>query len=357
MIKTLLSLLILFKFYCMVSKVFSINLSNFSTILHNKFRHLPESFNSFDFKKLYRTNKMTYQFTEILKFPLSDEFGDKFVELNIQRGVRVTKRAKYGSTSSGCENQYAWHLGELRLYVNKKKSCGISMSANEFDWLTAYIGQAEDGTIPNTYTDGTRNRKAQKYHCSILKQQYCEPEILISTVSDQGRVFSIVLTKAEMDKLLSYAEQILFILKANEYNSGPKLFKLVEDIFFSHVLDLVEMNLQAKCVGCEGAHASHAFLLDAEGEDRDQVLMAIIDNVLNDFDADKEFTYQLYKFFDVMKVDLEEREYVLDKLLVDLKADKKAIMGYLGAELGQSSAVNNHASNFLAFISIYKTIF
>ena len=301
---------------------------------------------------------MSFQFTEILKVPLSNELSDKFTLLEIQRGTRVAKRAKYSSASSSTQQPFSWHVAELRLYVNNKKSCGITMTANEFDWLTSFAKQAPGGKVLNIFTDDSRNKNPQTFHCSILKFKYSDSEYLVSTISEQGRVFSILLSQEEIDVMTKYRDQLLYILKASENNKGPKLYTLVEKLFYSYMTDQSEMRLRAYCEIClnQGGHGSHAFMLDTEDGDPNKTLTNLVDTILEDVKSENEFIAQLNQFFEIMCVDKEEKDYVLDKLFVDLKANKEAIKSAVNRQLRQAPEQDDSIGNLLAFVALHKVI-
>lgn len=289
--------------------------------------------------------KMSYSIRELLRVPLSTNIDDNGNVLwtkigEFKRGTRTAKRK-----ANNTQQPFAFHALEIRLYVNGKKTSGISLSAKDFEWLVNRLRSKD--RLNDSYDNGR-----QLLHFSRMNTG----EKVLSTIDDQ-KVFSVLLNSDDEEKLLRHEEHFKLLLNHNDNNKGIELYNLVKEIFVSFFGNEIENTLAKTCTECSTAptdqkpHTDHAFMFigDVKGK--------LLDKVLDDIYLWNEFSNKLENFLDIMNVGETEKLFIRNERITTLKANKEAMMTEIGHYLERTSTVSDSLTNLLTFIQIHKLIY
>ena len=284
---------------------------------------------------------MSYSIKSLLNIELSFEndcngLPNWIKVAELKRGTRTIKR----KATKNSQPPYAFHVLEIRLTVNGKKSSGLSFSADEFTWLMECLNGPS--TNSNTY-EGER----QTFHYTSMNNG----KLIISCVDDQ-KVFSVLFNKDDIKKLKQYEEQLKLALNLNQFNKGSELYNLFKKLFVANYAEEMEKKLKENCSVCKQQdllyHRNHAEELAKEGSEN------LLQTIFDDYSIENEFGERLEKFFFIMNISESEKEFIKTQRIPELKSNKAGLLQEMVIHLEDTSKERESISNFFTFLRIFE---
>ena len=283
---------------------------------------------------------MSYSIKSLLSIELSFEndcsgSANWIKVAELKRGTRTIKR----KATKNSQPPYAFHVLEIRLTVNGKKSSGLSFSADEFNWLMGCL----NGTFA---TSNTYESERQTFHYTSMDNG----KFIISCVDDQ-KVFSVLFNPDDVMILKRYEEQLKLALNLNEFNKGSELYTLFKKLFVANYAEEMEKKFKENCFECKQQdlfHKNHAKQIAQEGNEN------LLQTIFDDYNFENEFGERLEKFFFIMNISESEKEFIKTQRIPELKSNKAGLLQEICTHLEDTSKELESISNFFTFLRIFE---